>query len=189
MALSLTIQDSVNDATSTASKSDKILGTYKCVELGPEYEFVYNKYTKTYTIKPAEYKMFTTADLDMLDFGDAEIFSCEFKLGETVENYQPDGGLKFWKIQRKVYRLIGDYERVVETTMYPDGDIVYSKDKFSNLTHTMVIPGPEETYLHFELLFANGRMSEILNQCEANNIYCNMAMRLKTGQCIYIKTR
>lgn len=171
------------------SADNDLSGTYTFIKLGPDYEFVRNTDTNTITICKAEYISYTTHTMKSIDFGDAQVFRCQFTTDANgQEDYTPDGGLKLWKIQRKVYRLIGTAERVAETTMYHDGDIEVSHNRTTELSYTMKINDSDNEWLHFEWLDANGRMTEIMNQCDANGIHCTITMRLKSGKCVTINT-
>ena len=179
MALTLT-------KISSADVAD-LSGTYSFIKLGDEYEFERNT-DNTVTVRKAEYTGYTTKTMKDVDFGDAQVFSCKFKTATGEVDYTPDGGLKLWKIQRKVYRLIGSAERVAETTMYYDGEIEVSHARTTDLPYTMKVNDEANEWLHFEWLDANGRMAEIMNQCEANDITCTIRMRLKSGKCVCIYT-
>lgn len=175
--------------TKTSSGEDAgIPGQYMQIQLGSDYEFMHDKATGIYTVTPIkDYPVYTTTTMPGLDFGDAEIFSCQFRHADgSQENYQPDGGLKFWKLQRKVYRIIGNGTRILDTTMYHDGDIYVDTDPITDLAHTMELGMGK--YLHFEFLYANCKMDEIMNQCDANKIHADIKMRLKTGKCVVIST-
>lgn len=167
--------------------TDDLSGTYSFIKLGDEYEFERNT-DNTVTVRKAEYTAYTVKTMNAIDFGDAQVFSCQFKTATGDVDYTPDGGLKQWKIQRKVYRLIGSAERVAETTMYYDGEIEVSHARTTDLPYTMKVNDDDNDWLHFEWLDANGRMAEIMNQCEANGITCTIRMRLKSGKCVRIST-
>lgn len=167
--------------------ADDLSGTYSFIKLGDEYEFERNT-DNTVTVRKAEYTAYTAKTMKTIDFGDAQVFSCQFKTATGDVDYTPDGGLKLWKIQRKVYRLIGSAERVAETTMYYDGEIEVSHARTTDLPYTMKVNDEAEDWLHFEWLDANGRMAEIMNQCEANSITCTIRMRLKSGKCVCVST-
>ena len=171
-----------------ATGEAELAGQYKQVQLGPDYEFRLDKSTGIYTVTPIKYyPVYTTKTMATLDFSDAELFCCQFRRADGwQEDYQPDGGLKFWKLQRKVYRIIGNGQRVLDTTMYHDGDIYKDTNPGTELAHTMELGNGE--YLHFEFLYANGKMEEIMNQADANKIQVDIKMRLKTGKCVVITT-
>jgi hypothetical protein len=159
-------------------------GTYTFIKLGPDYEFEHGP-NNTVTVRKANYEDYHLDTMTALEFGDATLFSCEFTMPDGVkETYMPEGGLKLWKVQRKVYRLIGNAERILETTMYYDGEIECSSNKDTILPYTMELDNHK--YIHFEWLTANGKMSEIMNQCKANGIVCVMRMRLKSGRCVSV---
>jgi hypothetical protein len=171
----------------SGSATDDFSGTYTFIKLDSEYEFERNT-DNTVTVRKAEYTEYTTKTIKGVDFGDAQVFSCQFKTTTCDVDYTPDGGLKLWKIQRKVYRLIGSAERVAETTMYYDGEIEVSHARTTDLPYTMKVNDEDDDWLHFEWLDANGRMAEIMNQCDANGITCTIRMRLKSGKCVSIST-
>lgn len=182
MALTLTKQN-------YASTGDDLSGTYTFIKLGPDYEFERNAETNTVTVRKAEYESYTTQTMKPVDFGDAQVFSCKFITDANgQEDYAPDGGLKLWKIQRKVYRLIGSAERVAETTLYYDGELEVSHNRTTELPYTMKINEDDDAWVHFDWLDANGRMAEIMNQCDANGIQCTVTMRLKSGKCVSVST-
>lgn len=164
-------------------------GTFTLAQLGPEYEFEYGN-NNTVTIRDANYESYDTHTMYKLNFSDSEIFSCHFAMSDgTQEDYNADGNLKYWKIQRKVYRLIGNGDRVCDTSMYDEGDITYC-DKYDNsFPYKMKLTPDDKHWLHFEWLSADGRMEEIMNQCESNNIVCTIRARLKNGKCVEVKTR
>lgn len=167
--------------------NNDLSGTYSFIKLDDNYEFERNA-DNTVTVRKAEYAEYTTKTLEQIDFGDTQVFSCMFTTSDGDLDYTPDGGLKLWKIQRRVYRLIGSAERVVDTTMYYDGEIDYSHSRTSDLPYTMKVNDASEDWLHFEWMDANARMSEIMNQCDANDITCTIRMRLKTGKCVSVIT-
>lgn len=182
MALTLTKQNGSN-------AGDDLSGTYTFIKLGSDYEFERNAETNTVTVRKAEYESYTTQTMKPVDFGDAQVFSCKFTASANgQEDYTPDGGLKLWKIQRKVYRLIGSAERVSETTLYYDGELEVSHNRVTELPYTMKINEDDDTWVHFDWLDANGRMAEIMNQCDSNGIQCTVTMRLKSGKCVSVST-
>lgn len=172
----------------SSGMGNDLSGTYTFIKLGPDYEFERNAETNTVTVRKAEYESYSTQTMKPVDFGDAQVFSCHFKTTTSDVDYTPDGGLKLWKIQRKVYRLIGSAERVADTTMYYDGEIEVSHARTTDLPYTMKVNDDDTDWLHFEWLDANGRMDEIMNQCDANGIQCTVTMRLKSGKCVRVTT-
>jgi hypothetical protein len=178
--MSLTLTQLSTNVTGTEDYS----GTYTFIHFGPDYEFESGP-NNTVTVRKANYVDYNLDTMSALEFGDAILFSCEFTMPDGVkETYMPDGGLKFWKVQRKVYRLIRNAERILETTMYYDGEIECSSTKDTLLPYTLVLDNHK--YVHFEWLTANGKMIEIMNQCRANGITCAMRMRLKSGRCVSV---
>lgn len=172
----------------SSGMGNDLSGTYTFIKLDSEYEFERNVATNTVTVRKAEYTTYTTQTMKAIDFSDAQVFSCHFKTATGDVDYTPDGGLKLWKIQRKAYRLIGSAERVAETTLYYDGEIEVSHARTTDLPYTMKVNDDDTDWLHFEWLDANGRMAEIMSQCDANGITCTIRMRLKSGKCVTINT-
>jgi hypothetical protein len=185
MAFKLTLP-----ATQSGECPPNLCGHYQIVELGPKYEFAYNSETQTYKVKQAIYRRILPTMLKGMDFGDSIIFSCVFKYGANqTMNYNPEKGLRYWKIQRQVYRLINNIERIIETSLYHDGDIFKSQEPTPvNVAHAMEIPGNKTHYLHFEYMSATDRLNEIIAQCQANNIECTIKLRTRDGTCYEVST-
>ena len=170
----------------TLADNQTLCGIYKAIELGPDYEYSFNADTQSYEIRVANYKAYNLSNYRTLDVSNSVIFSCQLicnNSGESIEFCGTDA--RYWKIQRAVYRLIGNVFRIIETTLYHEDDIVASSSHVNhNLTHTMeMAPGQ---YLHFEQMTANERLGEILNQCNKNGIQCELKLRLKNGSCCVI---
>ena len=162
-------------------------GVYKATELGPDYEYSYNAETNTYEVRVANYKTYDISNYRELDVSNSVIFSCSLtKANGPMITYEgPEA--RYWKIQRGVYRLIGDVFRIIETTLYHDDDICASSSSMNyNLTHNMEMAAGQ--YLHFEQLSANERLGEILNQCNKNEIACELRLRLKNGTCCVVSS-
>ena len=165
-----------NDGNNT---SDNLSGTYKVINLPPLYQF--NQFDNCLlTVEPAKYINRTykkQGDFSDLDFTDAETYQCTFNKCP----YTPDNGLKFWKIQRQVYRLIDSVDKIIENTTYDTNDIECGHNV--ELQHYM-----KDLNISFEYLYANDKIDEIMHQCVMNKINISISLRTKRGKCYICET-